>query len=309
MSTRKRTTQQVIERPLIEEWLQHLITVKQVSPHTHVSYKHEISQCASFFNKTFNQNWCWEHLTLRAFRSWIADLSDNGLSSRSIAHAISTLKQFYSYLKRYHSLENKAIYQVRSPKVIPALARPLSQEDACALPDEIMAISDVLWIQKRDKALFLLIYSSGIRISEALNIKTKEVSNTFLTIVGKGKKERRVPLLEIVSAAIQEYIDACPLALEQENYLFRGMRGKCLNPGVAQRQIRRYRQMVGLPDSVTPHALRHSCATHLLCASQDLRMIQELLGHASLGTTQLYTDIDINHLQVIYNKTHPMGDK
>lgn len=293
---------------VVKEWLLYLNTIKNVSKHTLSAYGHDIEGCRDFFNSYFGEvSWSWEKLSIRNFRAWLADRYRRDITSRSTARAISALKQFYAYLKKQKNLDNPAIYQLQTPKIRKSLPRPLSQNEANDLTLNIHEIGSIPWIQKRDQALFMLIYSVGLRLFEGLQVKVKDITQDFILVKGKGNKERMVPLLNEVKKVLLEYLTICPFPLGKDDLLFRGQRGDVLNPGVAQRQIRRYRNYIGLPNSVTPHALRHSCATHLLEESQDLRSIQELLGHSSLSTTQIYTDVEISKLKEIYNQAHPLG--
>ena len=167
-------------------------------------------------------------------------------------------------------------------------------------------LSDADWIGKRDRALFTLLYGCGLRIAEALSLSVGDLpSDGAMTVTGKGRKQRLVPVLPAVSDALADYVAACPYAMKPEDPLFLGARGDRLNPAVANRQMRRLRQLLGLPETATPHALRHSFATHLLAGGADLRAIQELLGHSSLSTTQRYTDVDVEQLLAVHRDTHP----
>jgi integrase/recombinase XerC len=191
------------------------------------------------------------------------------------------------------------------------LPRPLSIDQAKSLVKDIDLSAEDFWIGARNRALFTLLYSAGLRLGEALNLTRKQapLESDRLLIQGKGKRERLVPILPMVSQTLQEYIRLCPFVLAPDGPLFVGEKGGKLNPGMAQKSMRDYRRAIGLPETATPHALRHSCATHLMSASGDLRGIQELLGHASLSTTQIYTDVDTVRLMKVYNSAHPRAKR
>ncbi|HRQ61635.1 MAG TPA: tyrosine-type recombinase/integrase, partial [Alphaproteobacteria bacterium] len=212
---------------------------------------------------------------------------------------------FLGWLDKQGILPNAAVSVMRTPKLAHKIPRPLLEKQAFDLLDE--AGADEGWISARDRALFTLLYGAGLRIDEALslNIGDFQRSHDFLILTGKGRKERQIPILAIVRKTMDEYLAARPGTAEPEAALFLGARGQRLNQGVAQRAMRQIRVSLGLPDTATPHALRHSFATHLLENGANLREIQELLGHASLSTTQRYTEINAKELLAIYKKAHP----
>lgn len=195
---------------------------------------------------------------------------------------------------------------MRTPKVARALPRPLDVGDALAAVDAAGGLSDEPWLAKRDQALLLLLYGCGLRIGEALALNRRDApAGDVLVVTGKGRKQRLVPVLPVVREAIAAYLAACPHPLPADAPLFLGARGGRLDPAVAQRQVRRLRSGLGLPETATPHAFRHSFATHLLADGGDLRTIQELLGHASLSTTQRYTAVDVSGLAAVHRRAHP----
>jgi integrase/recombinase XerC len=213
------------------------------------------------------------------------------------------VRSFYRYLNRTGKASNAAIGTVRTPKLPQAVPRPISADDASALIDAAPAQARVDWIGKRDRALFTLLYGCGLRIAEALALIRRDApTGDTLVVTGKGRKQRMVPVLPEVRAAIVDYLVACPFT---GGALFVGARGDRLQPGVAQRAMRNLRRALGLPETATPHALRHSFATHLLEGGGDLRSIQELLGHASLSTTQRYTKIEAEKMLAAYEAAHP----
>jgi len=239
------------------------------------------------------------------FRSFLAQRRNEGLSSTSLGRTLSALRSFYRHLERGGLTENQAVHSIKRPKTPHAVPKPLSPDAAQAT----LAAADTggePWIVARDIALLTLLYGCGLRISEALGLKRKDAPlRDTLRITGKGNKERLVPVLPVVADAVEQYTTLCPYPLESDDALFVGARGGPLNPGVVQRRMRELRAVVGLPDSATPHALRHSFATHLLSGGADLRSIQELLGHASLSTTQRYTEVDTEQLRKVYDSAHP----
>jgi integrase/recombinase XerC len=220
------------------------------------------------------------------------------------------LRNFYRYLARENLAANAAIENIQTPKVPKSIPKALSQQEARDSLNMIEAMTEEPWVAKRDTALMTLLYGCGLRIGEALSLNRKEIpSGDTMVITGKGQKQRVVPILAIVKNAIADYLSHCPHTLGDDDPLFVGVRGGRLNPGVVQRQMRQLRAQLGLPDSATPHALRHSFATHLLAEGGDLRTIQELLGHASLSTTQRYTDVDARRLTAVYQSAHPRANR
>lgn len=247
-------------------------------------------------------------LSLTDFRAWLASLASSGHQVASRARALAGVRNFFRWMDRSGRLHNAAIDLLRAPKTPKRLPRPVGEVDALHLLDAARSEQDEDWIGLRDEALFTLLYGAGLRISEALGVSGKDLAGgDRLTVTGKGNKQRIVPLLPIVRESLQNYIKACPYALAASGPVFVGARGEALNAGVAQRQMRRLRRVLGLADTVTPHALRHSFATHLLADGADLRTLQELLGHSSLSTTQLYTRIESSSLMETYRAAHPRG--
>jgi integrase/recombinase XerC len=224
----------------------------------------------------------------------------------SNARALSTVKSFFRYLEKDTGMENAAVFHIRSPKIKKSIPKALAEGQAEQALGEIKTMSKEEWINKRNLALLTLIYGCGLRISEALSLNYKDFpKGDSITILGKGNKQRAVPVLPVVKAAIEEYVAACPYPFEAKTPLFLGSRGGALDPAIFQRELRKLRTALGLPESTTPHAFRHSFATHLLSAGGDLRSIQELLGHASLSTTQRYTHVDKERLMNAYKNAHP----
>jgi integrase/recombinase XerC len=250
-------------------------------------------------------------LTPRDFRSFMAARRDDGTGSRSLARTLSALRSLFRHLERTGALQNRSVLSVALPKLAPRLPKPLTEVKAKdAVEEATLAgeLSEHPWTGPRNQAVLLLLYGSGLRISEALNLNRKDAPlppRDVLRIVGKGGKERLAPVLPVAQSALLEYLEKCPHPLEPHDPLFVGVKGGRLSPRIIQLILAKLRGGLGLPDTATPHALRHSFATHLLSRGADLRVIQELLGHASLSTTQTYTAVDRERLFQAYSKAHP----
>lgn len=240
------------------------------------------------------------------FRSWLAHQTRAGLSATSNARGLSSLRTFFKWLDRSNLITNHAILSVKGPKKPKTLPKPLTPQDALLVVDTIDTFATEPWIGARDTALVCILYGAGLRIAEALSLNRDilPVGET-IRVIGKGGKERITPILPAIRKAIDAYIRLCPFELGPEEALFVGARGGRLSAGVAQKAMRQVRHAFGLPETATPHALRHSFATHLLGGGGDLRTIQELLGHASLASTQRYTEVDTSRLMAEYAKAHP----
>jgi integrase/recombinase XerC len=243
-----------------------------------------------------------EGLLAADFRAFLAARRNHGVGSRSLARQLSAIRSFYRDLERRGILRNPGIWAVRSPKLPHLVPRPLPQAATLAMVTEPLDSDAPAWVQARDLAVLMLLYGAGLRISEALGLKACDIPTTVLRITGKGGRVREVPLLEQVSQAIERYVALCPHPLLANGPLFRGLKGGPLKARIVQLLIARLRGGLSLPETATPHALRHSFATHLLAAGADLRAIQELLGHANLSTTQIYTGVDHRHLVAQYRK-------
>lgn len=240
------------------------------------------------------------------FRAFVAQRHAKNYSPSSTCRAMAALREFFRFLSRRDLIHCAALYTVRGPRVKHNLPKPLSEGDALRSVYGVTHLSEQPWVGKRDVALLMLLYGCGLRIGEALalNLDAEQPRERIL-VVGKGGKERIVPLLPVVEDALAEYLAACPFHPQVGAPLFIGIRGKRLDSAVAQKQVRRLRALLRLPKNVTPHALRHSFATHLLAGGGDLRSIQELLGHASLATTQRYTEVNTAKLLAVHGAAHP----
>lgn len=249
-------------------------------------------------------------LTAADIRAWLAALANEKLIASSRAQHLSAIRSFFRYLSRRHGVEIMAVRLVSTARARPALPRALTIDQARDVTDNVSEVSDNPAIQARDIAFFSLLYGSGLRIAEALSLTVRDATalrtSLSLTVTGKGSKTRIVPVLPAVCSAIEAWLVLHP-DRQPDSPLFLGARGKRLDPAVAQKVLRTYRRLAGLPEHATPHALRHSFATHLLSSGSDLRSIQDLLGHASLSTTQRYTAVDDTALLAVWRKTHPRG--
>ncbi len=299
---------------LISLYMKELRHEKNYSPHTVINYYSDLTSFFSFLNQYFeksidlNELAMLDSLTLRAF---FASRLQSGASQRSNARVLSSLKGFYKFLRKEKEITNKAVESFRSMRYAASLPRPLSEEDARCVVESSPLENKEPWLNARDQALFSILYGCGLRLSEALNLKIHTVKGNpnTLRIQGKGKKERLVPLLPEVLEKISLYLNYHPQKSDPDSFLFLGARGAPLSPTIARRQMQRIRQLLGLSDTSTPHALRHSYATHLLANGGDLRLIQELLGHQSLSTTQKYLEVEKTRLLDVYAKAHPRNKK
>ena len=293
----------------VEAWTDWLRTEKRTSKHTIDGYSRDAKVFFGFLNTHLGSPPGLDDLAgLKAidFRAYLADRMNRGLAKTSQARALSSLRSLFKFLDRSELCHNAAIKAIRTPKLPKSLPKPLTEVDAITALKTIEELSDDPWIGLRDRALLTLLYGCGLRIGEALSLTRGDVPTAdTMRVTGKGNKQRIVPVLPVVKKALDRYLAACPYNGGPETPLFLGARGKALNPGVVQRTVRLLRQILGLPTTVTPHALRHSFATHLLADGGDLRTIQELLGHESLSTTQRYTEINSDKLQEVYNHAHP----
>ncbi|MDZ7628359.1 MAG: tyrosine recombinase XerC [Parvularculaceae bacterium] len=293
---------------LISAFLGHLKAERRASAYTIRNYAAALSNFEAFSRAHFGATLDAENLEkveLGDFRSFLARRRDDGLIAASLKVELSALKTFFRFLARRHGVENDAIAAMRGPKLKPKLPRPIDAGNA----DALLSLADAsreAWIGARDDALFTLLYGGGLRIAEALALARADApAGDTLRVKGKGGKERIVPVLPAVRDAIAAYLKLCPFAQSPRDPLFLSARGKALNPRIVQGEMKRRAKMLGLPDSATPHALRHAFATQLLSAGGDLRAIQELLGHSSIAATQRYTQVDAEGLMKTYRAAHP----
>ncbi|MFN3521038.1 MAG: tyrosine recombinase XerC [Phenylobacterium sp.] len=302
----------VSAREALAAWLEHLEKERRASPRTLEAYGFAARRYLAFLEQHRGGTPSLADLggvTPAEVRAWLAHLrgGEPPLSPRSLSQALSAVRTFHRFLDRRLGIANSAIALVRGPKVRPGAPRPVSEDQARGLIAEPGLDPDREdWEASRDQAVLTLLYGCGLRISEALSLTRSDAPlPSSLRITGKGGKTRIVPVLPAVREAVQAYLAEVPFALGPAEPLFRAKRGGPLSPRHVQATVQGLRGRLGLPDSATPHALRHSFATHLLGAGADLRSIQELLGHASLSTTQRYTQVDAASLLAAYEKAHP----
>ncbi len=296
-------------RAALSRWLDQLRALKGAADNTLSAYARDVAGFLDFLSHHHGGQEGMGALTSLGqsdLRSWMAHARADGLSARSMARKLSAVKGFLAFVADQEGQDATAALSARGPKYRRKLPRPLAEEAARNLIDVVgdQARSD--WIAARDMAIVTLLYGAGLRISEALGLTGAALPlPATLRITGKGGKERLVPTLPAIAQALERYAALCPFNLTRDAPLFRGTRGGPLNPRLVQLVMEKARLQMGLPATATPHALRHSFATHLLSAGGDLRAIQELLGHASLSTTQAYTAVDAARLMEVYEKSHP----
>ncbi len=291
-------------------WQTGLQTERRASPHTGAAYGSDLAQFLDFLARHRGGTTGLGDLaalTPADFRAFLAARIFAQIKHSSTARALSVLRSFYKFLDRRDLAKNTALAAIRSPKLAKALPKALTVAEADATLDLAPSLARAGWEGKRSLAILTLLYGAGLRIGEALSLTrgAAPLQPGTITITGKGNKARMVPILPAVAAAIGDYLAACPHELTRDAPLFVGTRGAALGPRQVQKQMAMLRTMLGLDARATPHALRHSFATHLLGEGADLRSIQELLGHASLSTTQRYTAVDAARLTAVYDKAHP----
>ncbi len=297
----------------IEEWQRWLKTEKRCSGHTAAAYGRDLAFFLKFLQDYTAKTPSFDILgkmEVTDFRAYLAARTQEGIGRTSLARNMSTLRNFFNFLERNALLSNPAINVIHSPSIPKALPKPLTREQAFNVIRTAGELQEAAWLKKRDMAFVTLLYGCGLRIGEALSLDVKDrPASDVMTILGKGHKERVVPVLPVVREMINAYLKERPDGAPDNAPLFIGARGERVNPGVMQRQMRKIRDMLGLPETATPHALRHSFATHLLSGGSDLRTIQELLGHSSLSTTQRYTGLDADRMMEVYTHAHPRAKK
>lgn len=295
----------------IADFINYLLQTKNYSSHTGTAYETDIRDFIKFYTNFTGADVFPKDLSdidTTAFRSWLADRQRRSLAHKSTARALSSLRAFYRFLGKSYGVKNDAIALISSPKVPRKLSKAIEASDVAHMQDAIAEIdADDPWIAARDWALVVLIFGCGLRISEALSLKNIDVRHRpdIFRILGKGAKERLVPVLPAVNDAIEKYIALRPFGHDATDFLFRSVRGLPMSARMAEKTIEALRHYLQLPDYVTPHALRHTFATVLLAGGADLRSLQELLGHSSLSTTQLYTKVNMAEISNIYAHAHP----
>jgi integrase/recombinase XerC len=296
----------------IRRWLAYLAAEKRMSPKTLEAYQRDVGQFLTFMADHLGGRPSLKQLaklTPADIRAFMAARRNSGAGNRSLMRSLAGTRSFARFLERNGKGKVGALAAVRTPKLPKTLPKPLAVSAARQMTDTDLRAGEEreLWVLARDAAVLALLYGSGLRISEALSLKRKDIApaTDALTITGKGNKTRMVPVLPQVTKLVADYLALCPYAMPPDGALFVGAKGGPLSPRIVQLAMARLRGALGLPDSATPHALRHSFATHLLARGGDLRAIQELLGHASLSTTQIYTAVDAERLLDVYASAHP----
>jgi integrase/recombinase XerC len=292
-----------------QRWHAYLKSEKRLAAKTLEAYARDLSQFGAFLVAHLGAAPTKADLAmLKAadFRGFMAKRRNDGIESRSLSRQISAIRSFFKFAEREGDFICPALASVRSPKIPHAVPKPLGIDAAArvAAGNVLSTQETPKWVEARDRAVLTLLYACGLRISEALSLTPVTAKGNPLTIKGKGGKTRIVPVLPAAAEAIASYVALCPFPLAPNAPMFRGVKGDVLSPRIIQLAIERMRGALGLPDTATPHALRHSFATHLLGSGADLRVIQELLGHASLSTTQTYTDVNRAHLMEQYRKAY-----
>ena len=322
----------------VESWIAWTRHERRLALNTQLAYRRDLMSFLQFLARHFGgppDRAALSRLLPADFRAWLAFRHANAYERTSTARAMASVRSFCRFLERRGLAHVPAVQGVRTPRLPHALPKPLTAIDAVEATRQVAVLSEDPWIGLRDTALLMLLYGCGLRIGEALVLRRGEApvagahaengrtgaeaatgtndkapagdGCVSLLVTGKGGKQRLVPVLPVVSRAIEAYLEACPHDPGPAGALFLGARGRALDPAVAQRQMRRLRALMNLPETATPHALRHSFATHLLAGGGDLRSIQELLGHASLSTTQRYTEVDAARLLAVYRTAHPLA--
>ena len=289
---------------LLEQWGQHLSAGRRRSPHTVRAY---VATAGRLLDQVQAEDWtALARLDAVALRTQLATRRVEGIGNVSAARELSALKAFLGFAREQAGDYDPAPPRMRGPRIRKGLPRPVTPDDAANIADAVQLSAAEDWIGARDRAVLLLMYGAGLRIAEALSLKGADLPlGETLMVTGKGGKQRVVPILPVVRAAVADYAARCPWTLAGPEPLFRGAKGGPLGQGMVQKAMARARIALGLPATATPHALRHSFATHLLGAGADLCSLQELLGHASLGSTQIYTKVDAATLLDTYRAAHP----
>lgn len=289
---------------ILNAWHDHLSQSRRRSPHTVRAY---VATAERLIEATGLTDWpALARIDAAALRQQLARRRAEGIGNASTARELSALKGFVAFARAQAGMTDPTAPRMRGPRVKKGLPRPVTPDEAINLAAGVEENAAIEWIGARDRAVLLLLYGAGLRIAEALSLTGGALPlGDVLTVTGKGGKQRAVPVLPLVAEAIADYVAKCPWSLERDKPLFLGARGGPLSQGMVQKAMAGARKALGLPPTATPHALRHSFATHLLSAGADLRSLQELLGHASLGSTQIYTKVDAAVLLDIYRHAHP----
>ncbi|MBQ9540399.1 MAG: tyrosine recombinase XerC [Alphaproteobacteria bacterium] len=296
---------------IVSDFIDYLLNTKNYSTHTATAYESDLHDFIEFYERWSNTKLLPADLSridTICFRAWLADRAKRNLTHKSTARALSSIRTFYKYIAKKHNIQNDAIGLISAPRVPRKLSKAIDTTEVTEMKSALVTIDEKNpWVATRDWALIMLLFGCGLRISEALSLKIADIKNRpeTIRIIGKGDKERIIPVLPAVHDAIAKYMDTCPYMGDASQPLFRSVRGLPMSPRMAEKTIENLRAYLQLPDYVTPHALRHTFATALLAGGADLRSLQELLGHSSLSTTQLYTRVNMAEINKIYAAAHP----
>lgn len=294
----------------IIKWQEYLRMERGFADNTVISYKNDLEDFIAFVKSYESKNPNLDDIIfadINTVRGWLSSRKNDNYASSSSARALSGIKSFYKFIYQISGNANQAVLSMRSPKKTQVIPKALSFDDVMSAIDSASEFEKNDWLASRDKALLMLLYSAGLRISEALSLRKKDLASDHVVILGKGKKERIVPLLDKARHSLEKYLELLPFAVSNDAPIFRGEKGGVLATGVFSRQLIKLRRSIGLPEYTSAHAFRHSFATHLLENGADLRSIQELLGHRDLSTTQRYTKVNIDHLSKSYKTSHPFS--
>ena len=294
--------------PIARAWLATLKSERRLAAKTLEAYTSDLTQFGAFLQEHLGESasvGALSNLDASDFRSFLARRRNEGIESRSLARQLSAIRSFFRHAERNGHFKCAALSAVRTPKIPHAVPRPLTEEQSQKVVSENVLEQEEAWVQARNMAVLTLLYGCGLRISEALNLTVRQTESNPMTVLGKGNKARLVPLVPAAVDAVLAYRKLAPFPLMPSQPLFRGVKGGALSPRIIQLLMERLRGAMNLPDTATPHALRHSFASHLLNNGADLRVIQDLMGHASLSSTQVYTEVNRKHLLEQYRKAFP----
>ncbi len=289
----------------LKKWVNHMTVNLNYSKNTVDSYVYDVTQFEKFL-RVYSPDVSIANVSKQEVRAWILSRYNTGCDPKSAARGLSSIKNLHRFLIDEGIVKKSDILSMRRPKIARTLPRPLTVKQLNDVIETTQEVKKTDWIINRDKALIVLLYSTGLRISEALSLKKKDLNGDFLNIIGKGGKARIVPLLPAVKAVIIDYMKECPFTSE---YIFVNRFGEKLHACTTQGLMRKIRKLINLPENITPHAIRHTCATHVMEQTGDLRSVQELLGHKSVCSTQVYADVTSRLLNKTYNKCHPLACK
>jgi integrase/recombinase XerC len=295
-------------KEIIRDWVNWLSLERAVSHHTTIAYQQDLQNFLNFassYNGGILELSNLLDIKLSNIRAWLTQRKNDNFEYSSSARALSSIKSFYKFIEKTKGYTVSALTTVKGPRLKKPLPKALNIDQTMKAVSNIEILSEEDWVGARDKALLILIYCTGLRISEALSLTKNDLGSDYIKITGKGKKQRIVPLLILAQESIEKYLSQLPFNIANDEPIFRGEKGNVLQANVFNKKLINLRRMLGLPEHASPHAFRHSFATHLLGQGADLRVIQELLGHESLSTTQRYIKVDTERLLKVYNNAHP----